>query len=131
MGHPSAPGRSGCGRRLAAAGVPTPVLTTAPAARPAPYGRRRTETPRNRLPPDVRRDRRRIRRRRSSEKRGTVGRSPSGRIPGSEALPIAMKLFLGVDGGQSGTTALIGDETGCVLRSEEHTSELQSPMYLV
>jgi N-acetylglucosamine kinase len=26
-----------------------------------------------------------------------------------------MKLFLGVDGGQSGTTAAIGDETGCVL----------------
>src|ERR1019366_6818265 len=26
-----------------------------------------------------------------------------------------MKLFLGVDGGQSGTTAVIGDETGHVL----------------
>jgi N-acetylglucosamine kinase-like BadF-type ATPase len=26
-----------------------------------------------------------------------------------------MRLFLGVDGGQSGTTALIGDEVGCVL----------------
>ncbi|HTS29929.1 MAG TPA: BadF/BadG/BcrA/BcrD ATPase family protein [Bryobacteraceae bacterium] len=30
-----------------------------------------------------------------------------------------MKLFLGVDGGQSGTTALIGDETGRVLGSGE------------
>ncbi|MBZ5620643.1 MAG: ATPase [Acidobacteriia bacterium] len=30
-----------------------------------------------------------------------------------------MKLFLGVDGGQSGTTALIGDETGCVLGAGE------------
>jgi N-acetylglucosamine kinase len=30
-----------------------------------------------------------------------------------------MKLFLGVDGGQSGTTALIGDETGCVLGTGE------------
>src|SRR5450755_3144917 len=28
-----------------------------------------------------------------------------------------MRLFLGVDGGQSGTTALIGDETGRVLGS--------------
>src|SRR5690348_2423286 len=26
-----------------------------------------------------------------------------------------MKLFLGVDGGQSGTTAMIGDETGRIL----------------
>ena len=26
-----------------------------------------------------------------------------------------MKLYLGVDGGQSSTTALIGDETGCVI----------------
>ncbi len=26
-----------------------------------------------------------------------------------------MKLYLGVDGGQSGTTAFIGDETGCVI----------------
>ena len=26
-----------------------------------------------------------------------------------------MKWFLGVDGGQSGTTALIADERGCVL----------------
>src|SRR5580698_301291 len=26
-----------------------------------------------------------------------------------------MRLFLGVDGGQSSTTALIGDEAGCVL----------------
>ena len=31
------------------------------------------------------------------------------------ALPHLMKLFLGVDGGQSSTTALIGDETGRVL----------------
>jgi N-acetylglucosamine kinase-like BadF-type ATPase len=30
-----------------------------------------------------------------------------------------MKLYLGVDGGQSGTTALIGDETGCVLGTGE------------
>jgi len=30
-----------------------------------------------------------------------------------------MKLFLGVDGGQSGTTALIGDETGRILGSGE------------
>lgn len=30
-----------------------------------------------------------------------------------------MKLFLGVDGGQSGTTALIGDETGLVLGGGE------------
>jgi N-acetylglucosamine kinase len=30
-----------------------------------------------------------------------------------------MRLFLGVDGGQSGTTALIGDETGCVLGTGE------------
>jgi len=28
---------------------------------------------------------------------------------------LPMRLFLGVDGGQSGTTALIGDEAGCVL----------------
>ena len=27
-----------------------------------------------------------------------------------------MKLFVGIDGGQSGTTALVGDETGCVIR---------------
>ena len=30
-----------------------------------------------------------------------------------------MKLFLGVDGGQSGTTAVIGDETGRVLGTGE------------
>ena len=30
-----------------------------------------------------------------------------------------MKLFLGVDGGQSGTTAVIGDETGCILGTGE------------
>src|ERR1035438_1666084 len=30
-----------------------------------------------------------------------------------------MKLFLGVDGGQSGTTALIGDETGRILGEGE------------
>ena len=30
-------------------------------------------------------------------------------------IPIAMKLFLGVDGGQSSTTALIGDEHGNIL----------------
>ena len=30
-----------------------------------------------------------------------------------------MKLFLGVDGGQSGTTAVIGDETGRVLGAGE------------
>ena len=30
-----------------------------------------------------------------------------------------MKLYLGVDGGQSGTTAMIGDETGCVLGTGE------------
>ncbi len=30
-----------------------------------------------------------------------------------------MKLFLGVDGGQSGTVAAIGDETGCVLGEGE------------
>lgn len=30
-----------------------------------------------------------------------------------------MKLYLGVDGGQSGTAAVIGDETGCVLGTGE------------
>src|SRR5664279_732455 len=30
-----------------------------------------------------------------------------------------MKLFLGVDGGQSGTTAIIGDETGRILGTGE------------
>ena len=30
-----------------------------------------------------------------------------------------MRLFLGVDGGQSGTTAVIGDETGCVIGTGE------------
>src|SRR5437764_1613495 len=30
-----------------------------------------------------------------------------------------MKFFLGVDGGQSGTTALIGDETGRILGTGE------------
>src|SRR5262249_48600628 len=30
-----------------------------------------------------------------------------------------MKLFLGVDGGQSGTTAVIGDETGRILGTGE------------
>src|ERR1044072_2127125 len=30
-----------------------------------------------------------------------------------------MRLFLGVDGGQSGTTAIIGDETGRILGSGE------------
>ena len=32
---------------------------------------------------------------------------------------VAMKLFLGVDGGQSGTTAVIGDETGRILGTGE------------
>ena len=30
-----------------------------------------------------------------------------------------MKLYLGVDGGQSGTTAVIGDETGKILGTGE------------
>lgn len=30
-------------------------------------------------------------------------------------MGLSMRLFLGVDGGQSSTTALIGDESGCVL----------------
>jgi len=30
-----------------------------------------------------------------------------------------MRLFLGVDGGQSGTTAMIGDETGRILGTGE------------
>ena len=37
----------------------------------------------------------------------------------SEAVSTAMKYFLGVDGGQSGTTAMIGDETGRVLGTGE------------
>ena len=42
-----------------------------------------------------------------------------GDYKGSETLPITMRLFLGVDGGQSGTTAVIGDETGRVLGTGE------------
>src|SRR4051794_37958123 len=40
-------------------------------------------------------------------------------ISRSKALPTTMKLYLGVDGGQSGTMAVIGDETGRVLGTGE------------
>ena len=46
---------------------------------------------------------------------GAMGSETGGHGERSQTIPTAVRLFLGIDGGQSSTSALIGDESGKVL----------------
>src|ERR1700678_2731059 len=83
-----------------------------PGAGSAEGRRAGTKAARHRLRAFVRR---RFGRCRFPREPGALGRARNWPIEWSEALPTAMTYFLGVDGGQSGTTAVIGDESGQIL----------------
>src|SRR5437879_1835437 len=88
-----------------------------------PDGMRRPVSHGMRYAPNVRRARGTIKRRPAMKKISTV------QVFGNEIFK-EQKLTIGVDLGDRWSSYCVLDEAGEVLRSEEHTSELQSPMYL-